>query len=99
MTDGLHAAPPLLICDECTSALDVLAQPQIIDLLNGLRSSRRLSLLFICHDLAIVPRIAEAQPGPTAFIISGTSRHISRRGKWARCGIWPRRCPTRTEAR
>ena len=72
MTDGLHAAPPLLsvrdiafkpkllICDECTSALDVLAQPQIIDLLNGLRSSRRLSLLFICHDLAIVPRIAGA---------------------------------------
>lgn len=99
MTDGLHAAPPLLsvraiafkpkllICDECTSALDVLVQSQIIDLLNGLRSSRRLSLLFICHDLAIVPRIAGARPGPTAFIISGTSRRISRRGRWARCGI------------
>lgn len=99
MTDGLHAAPPLLSVRDIAFkpklshlrrmhlGVDVLAQSQIIDLLNGLRSSRRLSLLFICHDLAIVPRIAGAQPGPTAFIISGTSRRISRRGKWARCGI------------
>lgn len=76
--------PKLLICDECTSALDVLVQSQIIDLLNGLRSSRRLSLLFICHDLAIVPRIADdvavmlsgsiVEHGPAAQVI-GHAQH------------------------
>lgn len=76
--------PKLLICDECTSALDVLVQSQIIDLLNGLRSSRHLSLLFICHDLAIVPRIADdvavmlsgsiVEHGPAAQVI-GHAQH------------------------
>ncbi|MGI6536050.1 MAG: ABC transporter ATP-binding protein [Eggerthellaceae bacterium] len=76
--------PKLLICDECTSALDVLVQSQIIDLLNDLRTSRGISLLFICHDLAIVPRVADnvavmlagsvVEYGPAAQVI-GYAQH------------------------
>lgn len=51
---ALGTNPKILICDECTSALDVTIQRQIIDLLNELRSEMDMSYLFISHDLAVV---------------------------------------------
>ena len=53
---ALAIAPTILICDEATSALDVTIQKEIIDLLRSLREShgKKLSILFICHDLALV---------------------------------------------
>ena len=53
---ALAVKPKLLICDEATSSLDVTIQKEIIALLNELRShhSNELSLLFICHDIALV---------------------------------------------
>ncbi len=53
---ALAVKPRLLICDEATSSLDVTIQQEIIALLNELRSRRgsELSLLFICHDIALV---------------------------------------------
>lgn len=53
---ALAIDPTILICDEATSALDVTIQKEIIDLLRSLREShgKKLSILFICHDLAIV---------------------------------------------
>ena len=53
---ALAVKPRLLICDEATSSLDVTIQKEIIALLNELRSRRgsELSLLFICHDIALV---------------------------------------------
>ena len=46
--------PSLLIADEPTTALDVTIQAQILDLIQGLRESRKMSILFITHDLGVL---------------------------------------------
>ena len=51
--------PKLLICDEATSALDVDVQAQVIALLRRLNAEKSIALLFITHDLALLPTIAE----------------------------------------
>ena len=53
---ALAIGPSILICDEATSSLDVTIQKEIIELLNDLRKNhgKKLSILFICHDLALV---------------------------------------------
>jgi peptide/nickel transport system permease protein len=48
----------VLIADEPTTALDVTIQRQIVDLLKGLRESRRISIIFISHDLDLVADIS-----------------------------------------
>jgi len=52
--------PRLLIADEPTTALDVTIQAQILDLLTALKTrSRRLGMLFVTHNLAVVAEIAD----------------------------------------
>lgn len=51
---ALSVKPKILVCDEATSALDVTVQKQIIELLDELRKSEDLSIIFICHNLALV---------------------------------------------
>ena len=56
---ALACEPKLLIADEPTTALDVTIQRQIMELLAGLKSRYRMSMLFISHDLGVVGEIAD----------------------------------------
>jgi peptide/nickel transport system ATP-binding protein len=55
---ALAAEPDLLVCDEITSALDVSVQGSIVALLEDLRKTRKISMLFVTHNLALVRSIA-----------------------------------------
>jgi peptide/nickel transport system ATP-binding protein len=55
---ALAAEPDVMICDEITSALDVSVQGSIVELLEGLRQSRGISMVFVTHNLALVRSIA-----------------------------------------
>ena len=56
---ALACDPELLIADEPTTALDVTIQAQILELLDGLRKTRKLSVLLITHDLGVVAETAD----------------------------------------
>jgi peptide/nickel transport system ATP-binding protein len=56
---ALACEPKLLIADEPTTALDVTIQRQILELLGKLKTSHRMSVLFISHDLGLVGEISD----------------------------------------
>ena len=56
---AISLEPKLLISDEATSALDVTVQAQVITLLKKLCAEKNIACLFITHDLALLPRIAD----------------------------------------
>ena len=56
---ALLAKPQLLLADECTTALDVTTQSEVMAILDDLRRDRNLSMLFITHDLELAGAVCD----------------------------------------
>ena len=75
---ALAGDPEILICDEPTTALDVTVQAKILDLINQIKEERRLSVIFITHDLGVVAHMADRVNVMYAgkIVETGTAREI-----------------------
>ncbi len=56
---ALVVEPDVLVCDEVTSALDVSVQAVIVELLRAAAARHGLAMVFITHNLALVPSVAQ----------------------------------------
>lgn len=56
---AISCEPSLLIADECTTALDVTVQKEILILLKKLNQDLGISVVFISHDLGVIKDIAD----------------------------------------
>jgi len=76
---AIACRPALLIADEPTTALDVTTQAQVLRLLRDLQAEIGMGMLFITHNLALVPMIADrviimyagqiVETGPAAAVL------------------------------
>ena len=55
---SLALDPSFIVCDEPVSALDVSIQSQIINLMMDMQEERKISYIFISHDLSVVKHIS-----------------------------------------
>ncbi|MCX6068266.1 MAG: ABC transporter ATP-binding protein [Chloroflexi bacterium] len=80
--------PELLLADEPVSMLDVSIRAEVLNLLNALRRSRGISILFITHDLGTVGHFADrlavmylgriVEIGPTADVLKNPQHPYTR---------------------
>jgi peptide/nickel transport system ATP-binding protein len=82
---ALTVEPEFLICDESVSALDVSVQAQVLNLLKDLQERRKLTYIFISHDLSVVKFMADmmAVMYEGRFVEFGVSEEIYARPQQA----------------
>jgi oligopeptide/dipeptide ABC transporter ATP-binding protein len=74
---ALAGEPSVLLCDEPTTALDVMVQERILQLLDRLRVKRDLAIVFVTHDLAVIARVS----GTLAVMYAGQILESGQTGK------------------
>ena len=85
---ALAMEPKLILADEPVSALDVSVQKQVLELLDELRQSLHLSMLFITHDLRVAAHVCDdvavmrrgeiVERGSTSDIFANPSHEYTR---------------------
>ncbi len=85
---ALALDPAFIVLDEPTSALDMSVQAQIVELLRAVQARRKLSFLFISHDLKVVRALANevvvmrngkvVESGPAAEVMSRPASDYTR---------------------
>jgi len=85
---ALSLGPKLLIADEPTTALDVTTQAQILKLIRRLQAERRMSVLFITHDIGLVAELGDrvvvmrhgkvVEQGPARALLEAPSHPYTR---------------------
>ncbi|MFE4171322.1 ABC transporter ATP-binding protein [Streptomyces sp. NPDC056909] len=99
---AVSCSPELLIADEATTALDVVIQAEILELLQRLRTERGLALLLVTHDLAVVAESCDrvlvmyageiVEDGPTAEVLASPAHpYTEALLRVASIGAWGRR--------
>jgi len=85
---ALAGEPRVLVADEPTTALDVVTQAQILELMVRITDGRRLGLLLVSHDLAVVGRLVHrvmvmdagriVEEGPTEDVLRQPRHPVTR---------------------
>jgi peptide/nickel transport system ATP-binding protein len=85
---ALACEPKLLIADEPTTALDVMVQAQVLELLAELQRDHGLAMLFITHDLSVLAQVCSrlavmyagriVEEGPSAEVLGSPQHPYSR---------------------
>ncbi len=85
---ALVCRPRLIIADEPVTALDVMTQAQILDLIKGLRRDRELAMILISHDLSVIAETCDrvaimyagkvVEVGPVATVFSAPAHPYTR---------------------
>ena len=85
---ALACRPDVVIADEPVTALDVMTQAQILDLIRGLRRDRELAMILISHDLSVIAETCDrvaimyagkvVEVGPVATVFTSPAHPYTR---------------------